>query len=228
MDFNVKRYLVPLVCAAALLQITPTQAQSNTRYVSDYCRIPLRSGPSNQHRVIHWGLPSGTRLSFTGEEKDKYSQVQTTKGKIGWIESQYLQAQPVARARIKAAAAAEARAKAKLEQLSSSLKQATASGKSSASKAQSLEQENANLQLELDRIKRISANAIKLTTDNRSLIKTNQELRDEVDVLKTENIRLKDKQDSDAFLNGAFAVLIGVFITLLVPRLWPKRKSEWT
>jgi SH3 domain protein len=28
-------------------------------------------------------------------------------------------------------------------------------------------------------------------------------------------------------MNGAFAVLIGVMITLMVPRLWPKKSSEW-
>ncbi len=223
-----KHYLLPLVCAVGVLSSVPATAANNTRYVSDLCRIPLRSGASNQHRVIHWGLKSGSRLTFLGEEYDKYSKVETSTGKVGWMESQYIQEQPVARVRIKAAAAAEARAKAELAELSARLKKVSASGADAASKAQNLEQENANLQLELDRIKRISANAIKLTTDNRSLVKTNQELRDEVDVLKTDNIRLKDKQSDDAFLNGAFAVLIGVFITLLVPRLWPKRKSEWT
>jgi SH3 domain protein len=48
-------------------------------------------------------------------------------------------------------------------------------------------------------------------------------------MLEAENQRLHDKVDSEDFLNGALAVLLGVIITLVVPRLWPKRRksSSW-
>jgi SH3 domain protein len=56
-----------------------------------------------------------------------------------------------------------------------------------------------------------------------------EELRSQVEMLKAENLRLVDKIDSEEFLNGALAVLLGVIITLVVPRLWPKRRksSSW-
>ena len=48
-------------------------------------------------------------------------------------------------------------------------------------------------------------------------------------MLESENQRLEDKLDSGAFLDGALAVFLGVIITLVVPRLWPKRRksSSW-
>ena len=54
-------------------------------------------------------------------------------------------------------------------------------------------------------------------------------LRAKVEMLEGENQRLQDKLQSEDFLNGAMAVLLGVIITLVAPRLMPKRRrnSEW-
>ena len=56
-----------------------------------------------------------------------------------------------------------------------------------------------------------------------------ENLRSEVEMLEAENQRLQDKLKSEDFINGALAVLMGVVITLVVPRLWPKRRrsSSW-
>ena len=56
-----------------------------------------------------------------------------------------------------------------------------------------------------------------------------QVLSTRVEVLEADNLRMKEGKESEAFRNGALAVLLGVVITLLVPRLWPRRRrtSEW-
>ena len=56
-----------------------------------------------------------------------------------------------------------------------------------------------------------------------------EQLRSELDMMEAENQRLQDKVESEDFINGALAVLLGVIITLVVPRLWPKRRksSSW-
>ena len=78
-------------------------------------------------------------------------------------------------------------------------------------------------------LKQISGKAVQLDTDNRRLVEESENLRSEVDMLEAENMRLQDKLKSEDFINGALAVLMGVFITLVVPRLWPKRRksSSW-
>ena len=65
-----------------------------------------------------------------------------------------------------------------------------------------------------------------LDEENRQLNETVETLRSELDVLKADNQRLQDKLQSSAFLDGALAVLLGVIITLVVPRLWPRRRSS--
>ena len=82
---------------------------------------------------------------------------------------------------------------------------------------------------ELSALQQISANAVQLDTDNRRLVEQSEMLKSKVETLEAENQRLSDKLESEAFMDGALAVLLGVGITLAIPYLWPKRKrhSEW-
>jgi SH3 domain protein len=79
---------------------------------------------------------------------------------------------------------------------------------------------------ELARLKQISGNAVQLDADNRRLILEAEELRSEGEMLTAENQRLQDNLDSEAFMNGAFAVVLGVIVALVVPRLWPRRRNN--
>ena len=65
--------------------------------------------------------------------------------------------------------------------------------------------------------------------DNRRLVVEAENLRSKVDMLEAENLRLQDKLKSEDFLDGALAVLLGVIIALVAPRLMPKRRksSSW-
>jgi SH3 domain protein len=82
---------------------------------------------------------------------------------------------------------------------------------------------------ELAQLKQISGKAVQLDVDNRRLVVETETLRSEVEMLESETQRLQDKLRSEDFMNGAMAVLLGVIITLVVPRLWPKRRrsSSW-
>jgi SH3 domain protein len=61
------------------------------------------------------------------------------------------------------------------------------------------------------------------------LVEQMENLRSEADMLTAENYRLQEKLESEDFLNGALAVLLGVIIALVAPRLVPKRRksSSW-
>ena len=45
------------------------QAGAEVRYISDELRVPLRAGPSGEHRILHWGLPSGMTLEVLSEDE---------------------------------------------------------------------------------------------------------------------------------------------------------------
>lgn len=219
----------PILFGLLTLIITLSgQAFAETRYISDKVYVPLRVGDGSKYRIVHRGLPSGTKLELIdSNENSGYSKVRTSSGTEGWLPTHYLVEQPVARSQLNKA---ESKLKALSEAnkaLREQLKNTTQSSEQTAAIVEQLERENAALSTELEELKRVSANAIKLDSDNRRLLESNQMLSSEVDVLKTDNARLRENKENEFFLNGAFAVLIGVMLALIVPRMVPKRRSEW-
>ena len=220
------RFLFVLV----VLGISGNATAEEVRYISDTQYVPLRSGQGTQYRIIHRGLPSGTLL-VVGEVNPEtgYTQVTTPNGTEGWILSQYLTEEEPARTRLKALLAREEllnsdpdsmRARyVKLEEDYQQLEEQLGASRSR------IEQ----LSSELNEVRRVSASALVLDNSNRKLGEEAEVLKARLEVLEAENRRLQEDGESDAFMNGAFAVLIGAMITLLVSRLRPRqnRSSSW-
>jgi SH3 domain protein len=78
----------------------PTQVLAETRYVSDELKVPMRSGASNQHRIIRF-LKSGTPLKvLETDDETGFSKIELSDGKDGWVENGDMMSQPSARDRI--------------------------------------------------------------------------------------------------------------------------------
>ena len=209
--------------------LVPTAAaQGDARYITDRLYVPLRSGKSASHRILHKGLPSGTAVTVLETDSESgYSLIRTRRGLEGWILTRYLDSDPVAEIKL-----AEATARLKsLEEENNKLKRAFSNAAGASKEAKStvseLEAENIRLSEELDEIKRISANAIKMEREYQALSETHQMVKDKVDVLETENSRLRENHENEAFLNGAFAVILGILVAIVLPRLRPRKRSEW-
>lgn len=220
-----KALLILLITA-----LTGVQAASadTVKYVRDVVYVPLRSGPSIQHRILR-SAESGTALTVIGAEPEQgYVQVRTEDGTEGWMEAQYLVDQPVARDRLAAASAALDKLRGQYKELRDQLHSANADQSESSKAISDLKSANAQLSSELERIKTVSSNAMALDRQNRQLHDTANQLGAQVQALTAQNAKLEAEKKSRAFMNGAYAVVMGVVITLLVPRLWPrKRRSDW-
>jgi cyclophilin family peptidyl-prolyl cis-trans isomerase len=84
--------------AHVLLGLLATSAWAEVRYIDDTLLVPLRRGESSQHRIIHRGLPSGTKLELLGENTETgYAHVRTPGGTEGYVPVQYLRKTPIAR-----------------------------------------------------------------------------------------------------------------------------------
>ena len=220
------KYLSILVLALASV----AAAAEEIRYISDTQYVPLRSGQGTQYRILHRGLPSGTRLVI-GEinEETGYTQVTTPRGTQGWILNQYLMEQEPAQLQLDRLLEREKT----LSQDSDSLRQRYIELEESYQQVSAeLEETHGNLQersTQLAEVQRVSANALALDDSNRRLAQEAAVMKSRLEVLEADNQRLLENKESDAFFNGALAVLLGVIITLLVPRLWPQRRrsSSW-
>ena len=97
-------FFIILLIASALILVPAAsmgktkkgaRKSENVRYVSDNLAITMRSGKSNEHRIIR-SLDSGTKLRVLSKDKN-YTKVRTEKGDVGWVLSRYLVNEPVAR-----------------------------------------------------------------------------------------------------------------------------------
>lgn len=222
------RPAVPLLLLS-LLFAAVAQAQ-DIRYVSDKQFVPLRSGAGNDYRITHRGIPSGTRLTVARTSQDKvWAEITTDRGTTGWIRSQYLMQNVPAQTKVDAAIARAEKATQKSAALASELETLQAERVELVNQLSSNDSELGTVSEQLTQLKQISGNAVQLDVDNRRLVENTENLRSEVEMLKAENLRLQDKLESEDFLNGALAVLLGVIIALVAPRLVPKRRksSSW-
>lgn len=222
-------YAIAFIAALGFGLFSQASIANDTRYVADVFYVPLHSGNSTKHRIVHRGIKTGTKLTLLQtDEQAGLSKVRTPGGTEGWIQNQFLSSTPIARIQLAEARRKQQELEAQVANLRSSNRETTATNNDVKKQVQSLSRQNQTLTSELASIKKISANAIHLDTNNRELLKTNEMLKIEIAELRADNDRLADKSDKEWFVRGAFAVFIGALLAVLLPKLKPKPKSrEW-
>ena len=207
----------------ALLLSPAVRAQ--TVWISDEFTVPLRSGPSNEHRILHKGLPSGTELEVLGANDD-YTHVRTSSGLEGWISTQYLVKEPIARIQLVAANNRIQALDKQLAQRGESLSELRSTSTEAASNNDRLAAQVAQLQAELAEIKQVSSGAIDEHARNQELTNLNARLRAEVDDLTEESQRLENSTEQRWLLIGGALVLGGLLAGVAIKAR--PRRSGWS
>jgi SH3 domain protein len=219
------RFSVPLLLLSILFSAASLGA--DVRYVGGEQTIPLRDGAGEDYAIVFRGIPPGTRLTVARTSDDGlWADITADNGITGWIPTRNLVLQvPLPPKTVAATKLGQG-----VNDMSAVLPQATP--------AQAMEpaellnrittcdaEFNAVAQ-ELHQLKQVSGKAVQLDIDNHRLVEETENLRSDVEMLQAENQRLLDKLKSEDFMNGALAVLLGVFIALIAPRLVPKRRKN--
>ncbi|MEZ5501163.1 MAG: TIGR04211 family SH3 domain-containing protein [Halioglobus sp.] len=212
-----------LFCAVSLA--------ADIRFIGSEQAINLRGGPGEDYPIVYRGIAPTTRLTVARTSDDGlWADVTADNGITGWIPTQVLVLElpeppkPTTGAKaVPVAVPADAEA----------------TGQAPADPADTTELRNRiaacdtefnTVAQELHQLKQVSGKAVQLDIDNRRLVEEQENLRSEVEMLQAENQRLVDKLHSEDFMNGSLAVLLGVIIALVAPRLVPQRRktSSWT
>jgi SH3 domain protein len=218
--------LLTLLCSTASLA-------QDVRYVSGEQRVALRGGPGDDYRIVHRGISPGTRLTVARTSDDGlWADITTDSGVAGWIPTLNLTVEvpepaPNTPAAEPPAGTAAGQSEGVISELPDPL--AGAQGSDAAAcltRIDACEEEFNGVAQELHQLKQVSGKAEQLDIDNRRLVEEQENLRSELDMLQADNQRLRDKLDSEDFMNGALAVLLGVIIALVAPRLVPRRRKN--
>lgn len=223
---NAPRAALPLLLALQLLLTASTGLAQPQRYIGDEVFVVLHAGPGTEYRWVA-KLTPGTALTELGASEDgEWTEVSTDRGTDGWVRSEFITEQAPAQVRLPAIARQLEEA-----QLNSSKLRATIGQLREEKDAlDTLQQETAtqlqSVTEELAQLRQISGSAMETAEQNRRLITEAESMRTTIDTLEADNQRLQERVRSSAFLDGALAVALGVIITLVVPRLWPRRRSS--
>lgn len=196
-------------------------------YISDQFYVPLRSSPCPTCKIVHKGLKSGTKLSVIGEQEE-WTLVTTESGYRGWIRSQHLANEPVARERLEESQFTINSLRSTNAQLELDMQNSFELVESLRASINELKISRDSLSKELANIKSISSKGIVLDEQNQLLVKHNHMLQEERDVLRTNVDDLQKNKQNESMLYGGFLVLIGAILAAIIPRLrGRKRLSGW-
>lgn len=211
-----------------VLLLSFTTASAETRYIDDTLYAPLRSGEGLGFRIVHKGVKSGTRLELLASNATSgYSRVRTPEGIEGWLPTRFLVKEPIARIRLQQLTAEHDRIKAQFQEVTARNQEMQEVNSSVTEKNRQLTESNKNLLLELADIKRISTNAVTLDKRNRELRELNEQFKNELEVLTSENMRLRENNERDKMLVGGGLVVAGVLIAVLIPMFKKDKRDSW-
>lgn len=210
-------YLVLFSVFWLALTTEPMAAVGDVNYISDVLNVPLRSGPSTAHRILHRGLPSGTQVTVLAiDDEAGFTKVRTDGGLEGWVTSQYLTGEPIARVKLAAAERRLQSLKAELDKEREARASLQSAHKETEANNRTLNSQVQALTKELDELKRISAEPINLHARNVKLTQQNQRLVSEVEELSSMTRQLKDNVEREWMVYGGVLVLIGLLLGMVI------------
>jgi SH3 domain protein len=200
---------------------------AETMYVTDVFEVTMRSGTSTANSIVRM-LQSGEAVTVL--ERDlvsKYSLVQSSDGKQGYVISRYLMDQPSARDRL---ADLETRfeeqsrriesQQTRIAELSQSLEQEQADNRTLAATLRASEQE-------LAEVRSTAEDTLNIVEQNKRLQTVVEELRQEKTALVEANAELGDTTRQDWFVRGGAVSLIAFLVGIIVTRIRWRKQDSW-
>ncbi len=209
-----------------ILALCTGAAAAQTQYVTDQLKITLRTGPSTEHRVLHM-LSSGTPVEVLDtDDAAGYTYVSTKDGKTGYVLTRLLMNNASARERLVVVESRLAELQQEPGRLTSKLAALQDDHESLQALHRRTESENRSLQKQLEDIRRAANDAINITNERNMLRKRVAALNGQVGELKLENHDLHNQSERKWFLMGAGAIIVGIVLGLILPRLRLRRRRD--
>jgi SH3 domain protein len=209
------------------LAVAAIAGAQETVYVSDKLYVPIRSGAGGDYCILHKGIPSGNALTQLGINDDEtWAEVETRGGIRGFMRAQFIQSSPPAAMRVSELEEQLQQVTQERDRLRSSLSNTQSEATEVTGTASELRDQLTAVEAELTEVKRVSAAALELDAQNRTLTTELETLRADAELLRLENVRLQERISNAQIIDGALAVLLGVAVTVVVPRLVPRRRRN--
>lgn len=230
---NHLRFIMALSAAATTLLMHTVYAEDiptpkgKQIYISDDLKTALRTGPTTSHRITAF-LPSGTPLKVLSSN-DEWVEVDVANAdKNGWVSKLSIQAQQGAVARLERSETKVEALQSELNELKSQLSDSKQNSKSTSQELKSITDKFDRLNKEYEQLQEISKSAVQnyqtMQTTREELAKTKAQLNE----LQISHSILQQDNYNRGMVHALIAVIFGVIMTLIVPRLKsPSRSNKW-
>jgi SH3 domain protein len=199
------------------------------QYVSDNVPILLRSGKTNEHRIIR-SLSSGAKLRIL-ELDSSHARVKTEDGTTGWVLTQYLVDEPVARMVLPSIQEKLTKIQEEHTELKQQFKDLTRERNELALiavKYEKLETAHKALVDEAAHLRKLSSESSQIFQENQTLAKAKSSLQAQRDMLMDEIKELRNGNNKLWFLIGAGVIFIGIVIGAMLTRARKPKGSSWS
>lgn len=227
--FSTPAYSRQFRCLALIvIALATTVANAEDRWVTDEFEVMMRSGKGSGKSITRQ-LRTGTQVELLETDKvEGYSRVRLKSGTEGWVLSRYLKLGPTAQLRLPDVERRLQNSEAKRKELQQQVAELSQDRNSLSGQINNLQSNNTSVQSELERITNLSASSIQLDDENRLLKQRLQEIDQETEQLRRENVQLADRASREWFLIGGVVLVTGLLLGLIIPRIRWRKKSSWS
>lgn len=219
------RRLLILLFACSFLP--PSLAAAATGWINDSFYVPMRAQAGSGYRIVHRGIKSGTPVEIvqwqTGAE---WVQIRA-EGTTGWVEAQYMSRKAPAANQLKQAQEKEKSAVSKLSQAEQLLQEVTAERDALKQQLGELEQHLNSKSSKLDELQNISAEPIRIASENKKLNTELSLMRTNLQEVQAENSLLKHDKTFQGWLLALATVFAGMVVGWFFKSRSGRRTSNW-
>ena len=211
-----------------ILAAISAPAQAKTAYISDEVKVAMRSGTSNEHRILKF-LRSGTAFTVLGSSDDeKFIEIELADGKTGWVAIENVMDIPSARERLVSASNKLSQIGQENKDLKNAIAKLRAEAKQLKSELNALENERTKLSDSLDDLKITAANPVALSKKNMQLKNDLSKAEANAEELDKENQQLRSNVAQKWFMVGGAVSLGSLIIGLILTRInWTRKRASW-
>lgn len=211
---------------ACVLMLGCFSAQAQNAWITDQLEVPVRSGESNEYRILRF-LDSGSEVTIVSRNSATgYSLVRDANNRDGYVLSRYLENEPTAAKRLADVQAQMRQVMDDAQNGAARIGQLRDQVETLTDERNAARQELASVKAELAEIRRISADSVAIFESNQTLREQIQLLEDESAILRSENLTLSDDRDKTFMLIGSGLVIAGIVLGLLLPNLRRRRRVD--
>jgi len=200
-------------------------APAKTMYITDSFKVTLRTGPSNEHKVI--AMPKSNEGMEVLEEQDDWARVRLSDGKEGYVLSRFLTSDIPKSSVIVGLQSKTEKLKKEINSLREGKKQLEKSKLELGSSLFSIKKELTKVKKDYEELKSGAAGYIKVKELKDKLEIKNKNLENRANSLLEENKQIRKRRDTIWFVCGAGVLLLGWLLGLAMCRARIRHRKDF-